>query len=567
MFRQKNWQPPTEYASGVQSMVAGQQARDAIIGTGVSAVGNALLPGVGSALTAVHGLAESALKDEDGLYKNKGAEILGSLDPITSISNGVWGIGQAFQGNWKDIMRGRNAVLKDKIDEEKALKKQADNQAYYGAVDSSAATARPYASGTKQIEIEGREPVFSERGVDGKRTLSFFSPNGNTHAQGGIPFQAQHGQAIVTAHEEKGVQAVRAFLLGKHDKVERIISSMPADEQAPRADTGMKQVRTSQMVNAGVLSPPPPSMFQQAGDFFSQLGQDTMGAGEGLGKLFSSGEASDALTSGAQMAPAIFNLIQGITGKVEKVERRHVRAGNVALTDFSEPQRSENTAALDVGLDNARNLSAGSAGNLRGNQQQAWQDYLTRGAQIEGASAQGRQQTLLFNEQARQQAEATNLQLDNQYDQQDTAAVTAKQNILKQGLTDMSNIALARDKNKQMAARDQQMIELLNQSSERYKIGRDDTGRMTVSFEKPTEAPAELGNVSTQVQALLRAAQGAPATTPTLVTSNTTGSLIGTTPSAIPTPGPMPVTTAASKRAAAKKATTLKSAGRSARTR
>jgi hypothetical protein len=103
------------------------------------------------------------------------------------------------------------------------------------------------------IEFEGGEPIFSPKKKDGSRDLLYFDKNGPKHSEGGIPakvvakgqyktksgkgpMEVPEGSAIVTAKKNQGTQAVIAHKMGKNDVVEKIISKMPEDKAAKKAD-------------------------------------------------------------------------------------------------------------------------------------------------------------------------------------------------------------------------------------------------------------------------------------------------------------------------------------------
>lgn len=102
-------------------------------------------------------------------------------------------------------------------------------------------------SGTRQIETEGREPVFTE---DGK--LISYNPNEPTHKEGGVNAIVvpkdrysdyslklhnstsktkifPEGSSIITAEKGLNIEALNAYSKGDKAKLNKIINSMPKD--------------------------------------------------------------------------------------------------------------------------------------------------------------------------------------------------------------------------------------------------------------------------------------------------------------------------------------------------
>jgi hypothetical protein len=118
-----------------------------------------------------------------------------------------------------------------------------------------------FAKGGRAIETEGREPVFSEKGKDGKRKLLYYNPLEPTHEKGGVKAivtpkgnapvnkAIEHnwtndvkifpeGSSIVTANNGKNKLALKAYQENNHKKLDSIINSMPKDKSSSKFANG-----------------------------------------------------------------------------------------------------------------------------------------------------------------------------------------------------------------------------------------------------------------------------------------------------------------------------------------
>lgn len=86
---------------------------------------------------------------------------------------------------------------------------------------------------SRLIEIEGGEPVFRKDNTGNYHPV-FYDPFGAKHEEGGIPFVAKEGDAIVTAKKNKGAEAIKEYKEGNQSKVKKIIKSMPEDKSGKK---------------------------------------------------------------------------------------------------------------------------------------------------------------------------------------------------------------------------------------------------------------------------------------------------------------------------------------------
>ena len=323
---------------------------------------------------------------------------------------------------------------------------------------------------TKAIEIEGGEPHFSKK-AGGQRTLKQYHPNGPKHSQGGIPTVAEEGDAIVTAKGAKGAQAVAAHQRGDHATVEKLINQMPEDKGSKKALGAARikprlpsrlPVKTASRLTYNL--PTQSSIEQITNNAVGPLGisensrdaiaKATVGPGFEArnpylkleGNMTSGPDAAtkrlqNPATAVAQAMPSIYNLSQGLFGNVEKTVRRNYSPEQQQYQDLSGSQREASTQAMNQQVSNARNLSAGSAGNLRSNQNQAYADNVTRQNGIDAQESGRRLAIAGQNVESRNQAQAANIQMNDQADNLDLQNQAKKSEAMSKGLEGISGLA------------------------------------------------------------------------------------------------------------------------------
>jgi hypothetical protein len=235
-------------------------------------------------------------------------------------------------------------------------------------------------------------------------------------------------------------------------------------------------------------------------------------------------KVGDVASGITQSAPALYNLAQGMFGDTEEVTRRHVTAPTMVAPDLTAVARSQNRAGLDAGLANAVDLSGGNAANVRANSNQAQAEYTNRAGQIESQQAGARLGVYQQNVANQAQAQQTNVQLDNQYDLQDRQTEAAKNNMLRTGLTDISNIALAKDKNAQDKATGEKIIGAMNAATPNFEFTKDEKGNFTL--EPKNMSTGDYFKGKTPTDAIFRPEVAAP------VVANPITPVPGSTPTA-----------------------------------
>jgi hypothetical protein len=233
------------------------------------------IPIVGAAVqagTAISGVANEAKLKQ--MQKTGNAEAGKGYATLANIASPSSSLLKGFEeGNATDIVNGLTGgvltpFLKGGSDAQKFEEQQyqqgredyANKQLKnYGAVDTSMQTAQlkkgrreiflknakyKKASGVREIETEGREPIFSPKKKDGTRDLIYYNPNDPNHSEGGVKgivtknsnIKAKdavvipEGSAIVTAKDGMNKKALKAYKEGDRKKLEKVINKMPEDK-------------------------------------------------------------------------------------------------------------------------------------------------------------------------------------------------------------------------------------------------------------------------------------------------------------------------------------------------
>jgi hypothetical protein len=157
-----------------------------------------------------------------------------------------------------------------------------------------------------------------------------------------------------------------------------------------------------------------------------------------------SGEGKDPLTNhinnALELAPAMYNLGQGLFGKTETVERNFLTPDKLKYNDMSASLRRDSAILQSMGQSNARNASGGSIANMRSNMQQAGNEKNIRDTQINNQEIARQDQINNQNTEITNQAKGVNLQLKNQYDEADAMNRAKKGEALSKGLDGLGQI-------------------------------------------------------------------------------------------------------------------------------
>jgi len=474
-------------ATGLQKIQADQNATRSLLTGAVSAGAEAALPGLGGTLVSGSQVLSGMTRNEDGLYKNKVAQTLDGLNPVTQLTrlgNAASGIfsGKLFRDGVHFDLDGQQA-LKDAKANDLLKQQQAATWGRTGLDTASKSQLSQYKKGAKQvptkpIEMEGDEAHFSKK-VNGKRILKTFLPDGPSHEEGGIPILAEKGDAIVTAKGDKGKEAVAAHLAGNDQKVEKLINQMPMDKGKQKAKNGLERVKFkpgSPVLPDDIFAEKPTSLATR----MAVIGRGYLDAP--VAKVASKKaevpstvptRLGSAATSLAQAAPTIFNLGQGLFGDVEKTTRRGYTPTLATYADSSAPSRLQSTQAMRASMQAARNYSGGNAGNARANSVQAFAEDATRQGAINNQEASRKLQVNEYNTGLLNDAVLRNNAMNDSADALDMQNAAKKSEALASGLTGLSALSSNNQLMKNQAAADEQNMGYLKQLYKNYTIGPD----------------------------------------------------------------------------------------------
>ena len=178
--------------------------------------------------------------------------------------------------------------------------------------------------------------------------------------------------------------------------------------------------------------------------------------------------------------PAVSNLIQGFQ-KPKTVDRRFVTPDSLRYRDESAGLRRTADDIYGAEAEAAEQYGAGSSANIRAGKIAAGVRKFDRYRGIEGAESSRALQFANANTERRNQAEATNIQLANKYDEADSQNAAAVDAYRQQGTTDLFRINKQKAMDKRLADRDQMLLNAIE--SQNYIIDPA-TGKVTIKKQK-----------------------------------------------------------------------------------
>ncbi len=508
---QQQYQDKTNQVLGqYQDKQASKKATDASI---ASAMGS--IPGVGTLAAAGYGLGTSAGDSfNQKSYENTLATgksdttnkaIASVLTPTSSkLMNAQSGsdVVNAFipflNVNSTTQAKNEQAAVAAKKQQEYVDKQLSQ----YGAVDSNVQAKQikkgAYKIKTRDIETEGREPIFSPKKKDGTRDLLYYNPSAPTHEEGGVPAKVvpksqyqmkkgngkltiPEGAAIVTAKGDMNKKAVTAYKKGDYKTLNKIIDKMPNDNKKSKVD-GDEYLTDLEGNGLGDTKSTPSAELEDS--VFSNNKSNVKFAGS------PTTETPVAKTSGSKfgntassivgLAPTIYNLGQGLFGKTTKTNRRLYEPELLKYKDTSTGLRKDAEEEFRVNQNNIRNATGGSGASYLSNQAMAQaQRYKTKEA-INRGETDRMFDVANTNVGTRNQAKMTNLGLSNQYDEMDLANKAKKSEYLGKGLEGLSQAAQMSQLNKNRAKSDDTRLNLMKTGN--YTIDKD--GNITPKAKK-----------------------------------------------------------------------------------
>jgi len=141
-----------------------------------------------------------------------------------------------------------------------------------------------------------------------------------------------------------------------------------------------------------------------------------------------------------ELASTAYNLGTGLFGKAEKVNRKDYNPQLENYVDTSSNLRRETNAGYKGNLSNARNLSAGNANNFRANAQAAANDKFSKVNQIDSQEYGKQVDVNNRNVDRINDGKKINVDLFNNYEDQDARNRAVKSDALSRGMEGLSDI-------------------------------------------------------------------------------------------------------------------------------
>lgn len=309
----------------------------------------------------------------------------------------------------------------------------------------------------KLVEAEGGEYIFKK--VGNKYKLKHDLDGGKSHKQGGEPVVVEQGDVITPKADRKRVSKMIDKNGYTSNKFNGYRLSLPKDQDIAangtdlekinaRGQTGvMPQFNINPQVNANPNAP-----------------IDNSGASTGS-------KWGSYLTTAAQLAPAVYNLGQGLFGNTAQEQGNYLTPELLQYQDMSDPLRTRSRQAYRVNADNARNLSGGNAGNVRANLAQASAEDFQRQQAINNEEVARSQQIQNANTGLRNQYRAMNAAEKARVSEINNLNESKRSEYLGKGLEGIQDFANSRAQDK--ATRDQNELLASTLEKPNYKWDND----------------------------------------------------------------------------------------------
>lgn len=333
--------------------------------------------------------------------------------------------------------------------------------------------------GARQIETEGREPIFTPKKKDGKRDLIYYNPNDPTHKDGGVDalvvkknevskvkdktskLVVPENSAIVTAKNQQNIVAMDAYKKGNFKKLNKVIDKMPDDKKSKKAlgDSSVEGLGTTK----SSLGASEASLYSGASGGAGSLGSASVSNKSSFGS-----KLSGIGNTGAALAPTIYNLAQGALGSTTKTNRRTYTPDQYNYRDMSDPSRRAANEAYSMNQQNILKGSGGNASSYLANNQQAGNTRYKQLSDINNFELGRRQDINNSNVDLKNQAQNMNLGLQNQYDQLDLQNKAKKSEYTARGLEGLSNYAQQSKLDSNRKTQDDRSLKLMQTGNYKY---------------------------------------------------------------------------------------------------
>jgi hypothetical protein len=458
-----------------------------IIGAGIGIAG-----GMGDSLNKK--VADKELAGGKRDYTTRG--IANVIDPTTNL---VQGLGLDGGGmNASDLVSGLTAGLvnlkgskEDKAtDAAVASKKQqeyVDNQiSKYGAIDNTVQNTQ-LKKGTKKlkariIETEGPEPIFSPKDSSGERKLLYHDPNGPTHKEGGVKaaviqsgkdkirgmLNIPEGSAIVTRDNNMNQKALKAYKEGDKNKLNKIINQMPSDTNSKKEDGDNELTVDEEVIGKKPIEQDLFGLERNIKFSENQAPLSNSTITTKSKKTYNTSSLKNMGTGLLQAAPSIYNLGRGLFEKAKTTNRRYINNEAYKYQDLADPNRKAANEQFRIESSNIRNATGGSGGAYLANQNLAAANRFRNLSDINNQEAGKRLDISNTNTNLRNQQNAQNLQLANQYDDLDTQNIARKNDFVGAGLTGLSDLSFNKQLMKNQANADRLKATTLETTNFKY---------------------------------------------------------------------------------------------------
>lgn len=495
-----------------QGKQAGKTATSSAVSSGLSAI-----PGIGAIAGAGYQLGSStgdsfnqksfdkALATGEGSQSDKMmANILTPTSSKLLNAKNAVDVAEAFVP-LVDFGKSSQDIAEQKAVYAKQRQDYANKQLKdYGAVDSSVQATQlkkgrreiflknakyKKKEGVREIETEGREPIFSPKKKDGTRDLIYYNPNDPTHKEGGVKgivtknsnIKAKNavvipeGSAIISAKDGMNKKALKAYKEGDRKKLEKVINKMPDDKSNKKAlgtddlgygfedASGNRYSSYARPAYEGINPSAPVGGAPEIQT--APLSQVNTTPNK---KTYNTSKLNSVASGALQAAPSIYNLARGIFEKPQLTNRRYVNNKAYQYQDFSDPNRRAANEQFRVESDNIRNATGGSGATYLANQSLAAANRFKNMSDINTQEAAKRQDLMNMNTQMSNQQNAQNMGLANQYDDLDLQNRARKNDFVASGLTGLSDLSFHKQRDKNMANADQMRLNTLETSQYKY---------------------------------------------------------------------------------------------------
>lgn len=384
----------------------------------------------------------------------------------------------------------QNARLRGERD--KMLQEQtAENNklATQGSDETLAQTGQVYKNGsngtksTKEVLAEGGELIFKKLGNNKYKLKADLK--GPSHKNGGIDVTVEKGDAIVPKKDAAKVRKMvdkygiannkfnsyRVRLPkdkdvagggGKYDELnDSLYGDNPYADEATNVYGNGTGLLTPKGMAGGVtqqlnINPRVPSTAPSVAPSVGV--EETRGGGY--------------LNAAAQLAPTLYNIGEGVFGKVEKEKANYLTPNLLKYQDSSNPLRRASDTSFRIDASNARNLSGGNAGNIRANLNQANVENFNRKQDINQAEVAQALAIQNANVGIKNQADQYNTQEKTRVQNANSQNAARKSDYLGVGLKGLSDFSQVRTIDANQADNNEQLYDALETRSYKRSTGK-----------------------------------------------------------------------------------------------